>query len=65
MFMFTPEQIAAIRKALGLSVAEFAKMLDVVRNAVYFWESGQRHPRFETLVRLNDLAKRASVSLPS
>jgi DNA-binding transcriptional regulator YiaG len=63
LFMFTPKQIEEIRQALGLTVAEFAERLGVDRNAVYLWESGQRHPRYETLLTLNRLAKAAGLAV--
>lgn len=37
--------IKAIRKKLGLSQADFAKLTGVTPVAVYFWESGRTKPR--------------------
>lgn len=64
MFMFTPKEIAELRKALGLTVAEFAKKLGVHRDSVYQWEAGITHPRYPKMMEMNRLAKQASASIP-
>lgn len=65
MVMYTPEAIAALRKSLNLSVAQFAKELGVHRATIYFWESGYCHPRYKELTQLNKLAERAKKQLAS
>lgn len=60
MTMFTSVQIRKIRLALGLSLAEFADRLGVTEAAASRWETGNRHPRFGTLVKLNELADQAT-----
>lgn len=61
MLMFTPAEIAALRKALGLSAAELAAKLGVYRSAIYSWEKGESHPRYPIMVELNRLAQAAGV----
>jgi DNA-binding transcriptional regulator YiaG len=57
MSMFTAEDIAELRKALGWSVVQLAAHLKVHRTTVYHWESGRCHPRFEEMAELNRLAR--------
>lgn len=64
MGMMTPEDIQTMRLALGLSHEEFAAELGVSANAVYRWELGDRHPKYDLLVKLNELAERARRSKP-
>lgn len=41
----TPQEIAALRKRLGLSQREFGQLLgNVPQNTVSRWEVGTRHP---------------------
>lgn len=56
MDMFTAEKIRDLRLKLRLSLAQFAGELGVGEAAVRRWELGERHPRFQTLVRLNELS---------
>ncbi len=62
MYMFTPQEIRAIRLALKLSLREFAERVGAKESAASLWEAGKRHPRFETLVKINALAAEAKVS---
>jgi DNA-binding transcriptional regulator YiaG len=61
MLMLTPEQIREIRKALGLNTTEFGTKLGVTANTVARWELGDRHPRYDTMRRLNELAQEAKL----
>jgi len=54
---YTPARIREIRRALLLSQAVFAEVLNVSTNTVAAWEQGQRQPRGPTL-RLLELAER-------
>jgi DNA-binding transcriptional regulator YiaG len=55
MILMTKEQIILLRKTMGLSPTRFAVMLGVTENAVRRWEMGDRHPRWETAERMNEL----------
>lgn len=59
MVMLTPELIFEVRKALGLTAKEFGDLLDSHWNTVFQWESGRRHPRWETQVKINRLLEEA------
>lgn len=53
--MMTPKRIAALRKRLGMTGAEFAEYLGIDRITVWRWEAGKAKPgRFTVreLVRL-------------
>lgn len=63
MVMLTAQDILRIRMAMCLSPTEFAAQLKVSASAVCLWESGKRHPRWETLRELNKLAKLHNVRL--
>ena len=56
MNMFTAQQIRELRRSLGLNTTQFATALGVTENAVRRWEIGDRHPRFATVVKLNEMA---------
>lgn len=63
MHMVTPQQIALIRKALKESPNQFAYRMGVSENTVRRWEIGDRHPRWDTMVKLNQIAKELGVDL--
>jgi DNA-binding transcriptional regulator YiaG len=50
--MWTPEKIAGLRKKLGLTLSEFGALVGVCMATVSYWESGQRHPKYETQLKL-------------
>lgn len=49
------EKIQKLRKEKGLSQERLAEMLDVSRQAVSKWESGQTYPEIDKLIKLSDL----------
>ncbi len=57
MFMYTPEEISALRKRLGLTHTEFAARIGVCENTAIRWQMGDRHPSYKCLVKLNKLAE--------
>lgn len=59
MVMLTPELIKELRKAMGLSAAEFGRRLGVEGNTVFRWESGERHPKYDMQIELNKMLKQA------
>lgn len=48
------EKLLAIRKKQGLSQEELGMELNVSRQTISKWESGQSYPDFEKLVKLSD-----------
>jgi len=63
MLMLTPDQIKRIRKALGMNSTEFASLLGVTQNTVARWEIGDRHPRWEMMEKINNLAIKHRIEL--
>jgi transcriptional regulator with XRE-family HTH domain len=60
MLMLKPSQIKQLRLSLGMTRLEFALSLGLKsEQAVYQWESGRRHPRYEHLEKLNELLTQA------
>jgi DNA-binding transcriptional regulator YiaG len=53
----TAEAIIALRRALGLSQAEFARRLGVRQQTVSEWETGRYRPRGASLRMLGILAE--------
>ena len=54
-----PTRIRAIRSARGLTQAQLAERIGMVRRMVTYWESGQREP--ERVVQLALLAVEAGL----
>jgi len=54
-----PEQITAIRRAVGLTKVDAANMVHASVRAWHFWESGERrmHPAFWELFRIKAARK--------
>lgn len=48
------EKLISLRKAAGLSQEELGLELDVSRQTISKWESGQSYPDFQRLVLLSD-----------
>lgn len=46
---FSPVRLAATRKKLGLSAAEFGALIGVTGQSIYKWESGDTRPRVQQL----------------
>jgi DNA-binding transcriptional regulator YiaG len=61
MKMLDSQGIKAIREALGMTQTQFAAALGVTENAVRRWEYGDRHPRWETMEKINAMAPKPSV----
>ena len=58
---FSPARLAAQRRKLGLSAAEFAALLGVSGQSVYKWEHGESRPRakqLEAIAALRGIGKR-------
>ena len=54
----TPEQITALRLALGLTRQLFAVRVGVAQMTVYRWETGESVPRGLVLKKLRFMARR-------
>ena len=57
-----PKEIRAIRRLLGMSQAQFARLINVSSNTVESWEQGARRPREATL-KLLAIAKKQPEAL--
>lgn len=55
MTMLTGQEIKEIREALGFTPTEFAAKLGVSAAAVSRWEAGGRHPRWDTMMKINEM----------
>lgn len=54
---FSAKGLASHRKRLGLTVADYAKLIQVSVPTLYNWENGKTRPRQEQLVRLAAVRK--------
>ena len=52
LFASIADQVAARRRALGLSQHELAELTGTTQSAIARLESGQRPPRIDTLLRI-------------
>jgi DNA-binding transcriptional regulator YiaG len=62
---FSATRFAAQRKKLGLSAADFAKLLGVSSLSVYKWESGKTRPRraqLQAIAAARNLGKREALA---
>lgn len=62
---FSAARFAAQRKKVGLSAANYAKLLGVSALSVYKWESGQTRPRraqLEAIAGIRSLGKREATA---
>ncbi len=65
--MVTPLSIKTLRTSLGMNTTQFGSLVGVTANAVARWEIGDRHPRYETALKIvallaqreKDLARKA------
>lgn len=58
---FSPTRLAAQRRKLGLSAADFAALLGVSGQSIYKWEHGEARPRakqLEAIAELRGIGKR-------
>jgi transcriptional regulator with XRE-family HTH domain len=59
-----PDKITAIRDALGLSQAAFARKLGVKGSTVWRWETGRCAPRLAAQDEIRKLSKPAAPAMP-
>lgn len=55
MDMLEAKEIRAIRESLNLTQTEFAVRVGVSASTVISWENGMRHPRWDTMKKINSL----------
>ena len=58
---FVAKGLSSLRKRLGLSIDEFAKLLDVSPQSIYNWQTGKTVPRraqLEKLASVRSIGKR-------
>ena len=63
MVMMTPEKIRRLRAWLDMTTTEFGALVGVSANTISRWEAGDRHPNYERMKDLNDLADERGVDL--
>lgn len=61
--MSSKEQVKRLRKHLGLSQREFAKLMETHKSSISLWELGIRHPRHEMMRKLVALAKEKGLNM--
>ena len=54
---FSPSTLKKLRKRLGVTQGELAKLLNVSGNAVWQWEAGRAKPRHRHLAAVRELAR--------
>jgi DNA-binding transcriptional regulator YiaG len=62
---FSPARLASQRTKLGLSAANFAKLIGVSSLSVYKWENGQTRPRraqLEAIASVRGMGKREAMA---
>lgn len=65
-FRYSARSLAAQRKRLGLSAAEFGKLVGVSAQSIYNWEAEKARPREKQLAAfaaIRQMGKRAAASL--
>lgn len=57
------ENIKFIRKQLGMSQQEFAKILGRAQSVICHWEAGTKTPSYQSLLLLDKLAKQNKIKI--
>jgi DNA-binding transcriptional regulator YiaG len=63
---FVPKGLGSLRKRLGLSIEEFARLLDVSPQSIYNWQTGKTVPRraqLEKLASVRSIGKREAQAI--
>lgn len=61
---YSAKNLAALRKKLGLSAADFGKLLGVSGASIYLWEEGKIRPRdknMPAIAKLRKMGKKAAL----
>lgn len=62
---FSPSRLAATRKKLELSAADFGALIGVTGQSIYKWESGEARPRakqLESIASIRGIGKRETAA---
>ncbi|MBL0163720.1 MAG: helix-turn-helix domain-containing protein [Xanthomonadales bacterium] len=63
---FVAKGLVSLRKRIGLSIEDFAKLLDVSPQSIYNWQAGKTVPRraqLEKLASIRSIGKREAQSI--
>jgi DNA-binding transcriptional regulator YiaG len=63
---FVPKGLSSLRKRLGVSIEEFARLLDVSPQSIYNWQTGKTVPRraqLEKLASVRSMGKREAQAI--
>ena len=55
--LMSPEAISAMRRGLGMSRVQFARLLGVSPGSIFGWEKGRTLPRGQSVERLREVRK--------
>lgn len=61
---YSAKNLAALRKKLGLSAADFGKLLGVSGASIYLWEEGKTRPRekiMPAIAKVRGMGKKAAI----
>ncbi len=61
---YSAKNLAAVRRKLGLSAADFGKLLGVSGASIYLWEEGKTRPReknMPAIARVRTMGKKAAL----
>ncbi len=58
-FSFTGPRLKSLRRKLGLSQRDLAKLIDVTPWAIVSWEKGRFSPRKDRITKLSELASKS------
>jgi transcriptional regulator with XRE-family HTH domain len=55
VMIMTPDDIRRLRFEMRMTLAEFGEKFGVTESAVSRWEAGITHPRYNAVVKMNQL----------
>ena len=62
--MVTPEDVKALRKKLGCTAKDLARVLGIEADEVFAWESGERFPTKRFVDKMTELEQRGAEAFP-
>lgn len=60
VYLLSPEELRQLRQDAGLTLRAFGAVLGVAECTVCNWELGRQRPKYDSLVKINELAAKAS-----